>query len=89
MFATDAPARSSTLTGAMVTVLHPLLATDTEFFVTFGIFVLAMVVLAALIVRWAVRHDRAGFTLWRQRQQAAPTQAPPPGEGDVPPTSGK
>jgi hypothetical protein len=80
----------------MESLLPALLGTDVEFFVSFGIFVLAMLVLAFLIVRWAIRHDRSGFSVWRQRQQAAaPTrtqmQSPPgpaAGEGDGPPTPG-
>ncbi len=51
-------------------------ATDTAFFVIFGLFVVAMVVLAVIIVVWAVRHDLAGRKAWRQRQEAA--ERPPP-----------
>jgi hypothetical protein len=76
----------------MVCALPPLLAStsntsntsDTTFFVIFGVFVLAMVVLAFLTLRWAIRHDRAGFTTWRQRQQAASGPADTPTPSDTP-----
>lgn len=91
----DAPrprACSSTLTGAMVSALHPLVATNVGFAITFGLFVLALLTLFFLTARWAIRHDRAGYAAWRKRQQAAaaPTTtetAAEGAEGDVPPTS--
>jgi hypothetical protein len=81
----------------MVHPPQPVLAANTAFFITFGIFVLALVILAFLTLRWAIRQDRAGFKAWRQRQQArsaptttsTPTSAATPGEGDVPPAPGK
>ncbi len=64
----------------MALALVPLAAaTDAAFFVIFGIFVVAFVALAVVVIVWAVRHDMAGRKAWRQRQEAAgqrPT-APP------------
>jgi hypothetical protein len=58
--------------------LRPLLAaSNTAFFVLFGIFVVGMLVLIFLTLRWTIRRDRAGREAWRQRQQ-----------GGAPPTSG-
>ena len=51
----------------------PLLASDTAFFVTFGIFVVALVALIVIVLTWAIRRDRAGRAAWLlRRQQAAP-----------------
>jgi hypothetical protein len=63
-----------------------MLATNTAFYVVFGIFVVAMVVLAVIIVIWAVRHDMTGWKAFRQRQEAAALaqQARPPVQ-DTPP----
>jgi hypothetical protein len=43
-------------------------AGNTAFFVVFGIFVAAMLVLVAITILWAVRHDVDGFKAWRTRQ---------------------
>ena len=45
-------------------------ATNTAFYVIFGVFVVAMVVLIVIIMVWAVRHDVAGRRAWRERQEA-------------------
>jgi hypothetical protein len=58
----------------------PIVATNTAFFVVFGIFVVAIVVLAVLIVMWAVRHDMAGWKVWRKKQEDAARAA-----GTLPP----
>ena len=42
-------------------------ATDAAFFVIFGIFVVAMLTLAVVVVLWAVRRDRAGRAAWVAR----------------------
>jgi hypothetical protein len=48
----------------------PLVASDSVAFgVIFGIFVAALLVLVVIVVLWAVRRDRAGRALWRQRHQ--------------------
>ena len=47
-------------------------AGNTAFFVIFGIFVVAMLVLVVIVIVWAVRHDMAGRKAWR---------APPGGAG--------
>ncbi len=85
---------SSTLKGVMATVFHPMLATNVGFFITFGLFVVGWLILAFLTIRWAIRHDRAGFKEWRQRQAAASaiptvTRFPDPGEQDVGPPFGQ
>jgi hypothetical protein len=46
-------------------------ATATAFYVVFGLFVVAMVVLVVIIIVWAVRNDIAGRRAWRARQEAA------------------
>ena len=56
---------SSTLTGAMVSALHPLVAANVGFAITFGLFVVALLTLFFLTARWAIRHDRAGYAAWR------------------------
>jgi hypothetical protein len=58
-------------------------AGNTGFFVIFGIFVVAMVALAVIVIMWAVRHDLAGRKAWRQRQEAR-GQPPPPPNGSAP-----
>jgi hypothetical protein len=63
-----------------------LLATNVAFYVVFGLFVVAMMVLTVIVVVWAVRHDMTGWKAWRQRQEAAALaqQARPPVQ-DAPP----
>jgi hypothetical protein len=46
-------------------------ATNTAFFVVFGLFVVATVVLIVITITWAVRHDIAGRRAWRARREAA------------------
>jgi len=58
----------------------PTVATNAAFFVVFGIFVVAIVALAVFIVVWAVRHDMAGWKVWRKQQEDAARAA-----GTVPP----
>jgi hypothetical protein len=58
----------------MVSALHPLVAANVGFAITFGLFVVALLTLFFITARWAIRHDRAGYAAWRNRQQAA---APP------------
>jgi hypothetical protein len=85
----------------MVSALHPLVAANVGFAITFGLFVVALLTLFFLTARWAIRHDRAGYAAWRNRQQAAapptitptatPTTTESPtetvAEGDRPPAS--
>jgi hypothetical protein len=58
----------------------PTVATNAAFFVVFGIFVVAIVALAVFIVVWAVRHDMAGWKVWRKKQEDAARAA-----GTLPP----
>jgi O-antigen/teichoic acid export membrane protein len=44
-----------------------LLASDAAFGIVFGIFVLALLVLAIIAIRWGVRKDRPGRQAWKQR----------------------
>jgi hypothetical protein len=90
MGVTDHASWPSTLAGAMafspaLLLLRPLplLASDTAFAVVFGIFVVAMLAMIVIVLRWAIRRDRAGRSAWRQRQQDRSTAA----EGDTPPTA--
>ncbi len=52
-------------------LVSPTVATNTAFFVVFGVFVVAIVVLVVLIIMWAVRHDMAGWKVWRKEQEEA------------------
>ena len=55
-------------------------AGNTAFFVIFGIFVVAIIALAVIVIMWAVRHDLAGRKAWRERQEAGGSSPPdPPG----------
>ena len=45
-------------------------AGNIAFFVIFGIFVVAMLALAVIVILWAVRHDMAGRKEWRAQQEA-------------------
>jgi hypothetical protein len=53
-------------------------ATDTAFFVLFGIFVVAFAVLAVITVTWAIRRDRAGRADWARRREDEPPRSPGP-----------
>ena len=41
-------------------------ATDVAFGIVFALFVLALLVLAFVTVRWGIRRDRPGRQAWRQ-----------------------
>jgi hypothetical protein len=51
---------------------------DTAFFVIFGLFVVAMLVLVVIVITWALRHDIAGRRAWRERQEARVRGETPP-----------
>ena len=53
-------------------------AGNIAFFVIFGIFVVAFVALAVIVIMWAVRHDLAGRKAWRARQEARARGEEPP-----------
>ena len=53
-------------------------AGNTAFFVIFGIFVVAVIALAVIVIMWAVRHDLAGRQAWRARQEARARGEDPP-----------
>jgi hypothetical protein len=55
----------------VLALVTPTVATNAAFFVVFGIFVVAIVALAVFIVVWAVRHDMAGWKIWRKQQEDA------------------
>jgi hypothetical protein len=59
-------------------LVPPAPATDAAFFVIFGLFVVALVTLAVVVIVWAVRHDLAGREAWRRRQEAAGRSPRPP-----------
>jgi hypothetical protein len=46
-----------------------LIASNVAFAIVFGIFVLAMLVLAVVVMLWAIRRDRAGRANWLRRRQ--------------------
>ena len=63
-----------------------LLASDVAFGVVFGLFVLALLVLAVVTIRWGVRRDRPGRLAWKQRHlDAVPGQR---GVGHMAPVDG-
>jgi hypothetical protein len=53
-----------------------LLANNTAFFVTFGIFVVALLALIVIVLTWAIRRDRAGRAAWMLRRQQAASKGP-------------
>jgi hypothetical protein len=58
----------------------PATASNVAFFVVFGVFVAAMLVLIAIIIVWAVKHDVAGRRAWMaRRQQGVQGRQNPPG----------
>lgn len=62
--------------------LHgPLVGAEVAFYVVFGAFVVAFVVLSVITVTWALRRDRAGRDQWVRRQQQREAEA----GADVPP----
>ncbi len=52
-------------------LLQPLLASDGVGYTIFGVFVVAVLVLLVLTIRWTIRRDRELRQGWRQRQQDA------------------
>ncbi len=60
-------------------LLAPAAASNVAFYVIFGVFVAAMLVLIAIIVVWAVRHDIAGRRAWNERRERAAQQNRPGG----------
>lgn len=72
--------------------LPHLLAANVAFDAVFGVFVVALVVLSVITLRWAVRRDRAGRAEWLRRQAPARdvrTGAPPPLMNGHPPRDKK
>ncbi len=69
----------STLAGGMALTFRTLLASsDTAAFaVIFGIFVVALLVLIVITLRWVFRRDKAGRVAWRERQLAQQVDQPP------------
>lgn len=47
------------------------LATGAAFGLFFGVFVLALVVLAAVAIRWGIRKDRPAREAWKRRHREA------------------
>ena len=58
-------------------------AGNAAFYVIFGLFVVAMLVLVVIVIVWAVRHDMAGRTAWRERQMARAQDVGAPTRGTV------
>jgi hypothetical protein len=56
-------------------------SSNAAFFTLFGVFVVAMLVLIFLTVRFVIRRDRAGRKAWleRQSQDAGPAEGGPAG----------
>jgi len=46
-----------------------LIASNVAFAIVFSIFIVAMVVLAVVVLLWAIRRDRAGRADWLARRQ--------------------
>ncbi len=69
---------------AHVAPVAPATAGDTAFYVIFGVFVVAMLVLIVVVITWAVRHDIAGRRAWRERQEARARGETPPSPSSPP-----
>jgi hypothetical protein len=52
-----------------VPVTHVVVGVDAAFDVVFGVFVLALVVLSVITLRWALQRDRAGRAQWLRRRE--------------------
>jgi hypothetical protein len=63
---------------------------NTAFAVVFGIFVVAILILAVVIITWAVKRDRVGLAEWRRKrmERAWRTGGPAAGNGARGPASG-
>jgi hypothetical protein len=72
-----APRRGALISGLMAHIGFEA-ATDLGFGIVFGVFVLAILVLAFVAIRWGVRRDRPGREAWRRRRL----------EADAPSTNG-
>jgi len=68
----------------VVALLGPALSADVAFGVVFGVFLLALAVLAVVAIRWGVRRDRPGREAWRRRRMEAPGPSQPGGHSDGP-----
>ncbi len=54
---------------APVPAAHVVVGADAAFDVVFGLFVLALVVLSVITLRWALQRDRAGRAQWLRRRE--------------------
>jgi hypothetical protein len=61
----------------------PLAANDVAFGVIFGIFVVALLTLIVIVLRWSIRRDRQGRAAWRARQTGGASSTN--GDAPVPP----
>ena len=61
-------------------IAAPFAANDVAFGVIFGIFVVALLTLIVIVLRWAIGRDRQGRAAWRSRQTGGATSA----NGDTP-----
>jgi hypothetical protein len=55
---------------ALARLLPTVAASNAAFFAVFGVFVVAMLVLIFLTLRWVIGRDRAGRKAWVDRQVA-------------------
>lgn len=69
---------------ALLRLPVPMAGADVAFFVLFGVFVVAFVVLSVITMRWAVRQDRVGRAQWirRRSERAAGDRDGRPASGD-------
>jgi hypothetical protein len=54
----------------VLVALSPLLASNAAFFIVFGIFVIALLVLVVVTSVWVIRRDKAGRAAWLERQSS-------------------
>lgn len=67
----------------------PVVGADVAFDAVFGVFVVAVVVLSVITLRWALRRDRAGRAQWlRRRREELGEGARPNTNGRKPPGAG-
>ncbi len=60
---------------ALARLFPTVAASNAAFFTLFSVFVVAMLVMIFITVRWVIRRDRAGRKAWVQRQLALQQQS--------------
>jgi hypothetical protein len=69
---------------ALTRMLPTLTTSNAAFFTIFGIFIVAMLVLIFLTLRFVIRRDRAGRAAWLERQVERQIELPPQPQAGAP-----